>query len=197
MLGVSFLVGSLSRLNYNSSYGGASKDLIETTVSQIENGEIDRVMSVLRRLNLDYKPTYENRAHYDELVRDAVEQMKGLADLDGTRWDASPFTRETWNGHWENDTGFWLVIKRNGEFQITRSGDTPPQIDKLIISDDFKSLAFIEGNQWSHELKLVNKFEATHTWKSLNNGSTWQSETLHKLVRATSEQRAFTLQSGE
>lgn len=29
-------------------------------------------MSVRRRLNLDYQPTYENRAHYHELVHEAV-----------------------------------------------------------------------------------------------------------------------------
>jgi len=75
-MGVAFLVGRLSRLNYNAWYGSASKDLIDTTVAQIEDGNIDRTMSVLRRLKLDYQPTYENRAHYDELVSEAVSQMK-------------------------------------------------------------------------------------------------------------------------
>src|SRR6056297_1781229 len=95
-MGVAYLVGHLSRWNYNAWYGCASKDLVETTVTQIEDGNIDRVMSVLRRLNLDYRPTYENRAHFDELVSEAVSQMNGDGDLQGTKWDPSTLTRETW-----------------------------------------------------------------------------------------------------
>jgi hypothetical protein len=76
-MGVAYIVGHLSRWNYNAWYGYASKELIDTMVTEVEDGNVDRVMSILRRLNLDYQPTYENRAHYDELVNEAVSQMKG------------------------------------------------------------------------------------------------------------------------
>jgi len=96
-MGVAYLVGDLSsRWTYNAWYGRASKELIDTTVTQIEDGNIDRVMSVLRRLRLDYHPTYENRAHYDELINEAVSQMKGDVDLPGPKWDTSLFTYEGW-----------------------------------------------------------------------------------------------------
>lgn len=194
-MGVAYIVGHLSHLNYNAWYGAASKDLIETTVTQIEDGNIDRVMSVLRRLKLDYRPTYENRAHYDDLVNEAVTQMKDNQGLRGTKWDTSPFTRETWIGHWENDTGFWIVINHILDFDIVRSGDNMPKMTNVVMPDDCGSLTFTEGDRWRHELTLKNKYEATHVWRDLTNGSVWRTETLHKLRRATPEQRAFTQQN--
>lgn len=194
MFGVAFIVGNMLRFNYNSSYGGATKDLVDTTIAQIEDGRLDRVISVLRRLKLDYKPTYENRAHYDDLVRDAVEQMRGQAELRGTKFDTSAFTGDSWIGHWENDTGFWLIITQLGDLQITRSGDNLPKMEKVVVADDFSSLSFVEGDHWRHELKLVNKYEAIHTWRDLRNDTVWRSSTLYKLIRTTPEQRAYTQQ---
>src|SRR4051812_42704454 len=74
--GVAFLVGSLQRLNYNAWYGGATKGLIDTTISQLEAGHMDRVLLSLKDLQSKYEPTYENRAHYDTLVTATVEDMK-------------------------------------------------------------------------------------------------------------------------
>jgi len=194
-MGVAYLVGHLSRWNYNAWYGCASKDLVETTVTQIEDGNIDRVMSVLRRLNLDYRPTYENRAHFDELVSEAVSQMNGDGDLQGTKWDPSTLTRETWIGHWENDTGFWIVINHILDFDIVRSGDNMTKMANVSLSDDFTSLTFTEDDRWRHELTLKNKYESTHVCRDLANNSVWRTDTLHKLRRATPEQRAFTQQT--
>ncbi len=184
-MGVACLVGYLSRFNYNAWYGGASKDLIDTTITQLEDGKIDRVMSVLRRLNLDYQPTYENRAHYDELVNEAVSQMKADHDLQDTEWDTSPFTRDAWIGHWENDTGFWIVINHILELDIVRSGENMPKMTNVVVSDDFQSLTFTEGDRWRHELTFNNNYEATHAWRDLSNESVWQTDILHKLIRPT------------
>ena len=183
-MGVAYLVGHLSRWNYNAWYGGASKNLIETTIAEIEDGNIDRVMSVLRRLNLDYQPSYENRAHYDKHINEAVIQMRGDHELTGTKWNASPFTRQTWLGHWQNETGFWIVINHILEFDIVRSGNDMPKITKVVVSDDFKSLMFTEGDQWRHEVTLKNKYEAIHVWRRLDDGTVWKTDELHKLVRA-------------
>lgn len=194
-MGVAYIIGHMSRWNYNASYGGASKSLIETTVTQIEDGNIDRVMSVLRRLDLDYRPTYENRAHYDELVNEAVLQMQGDHDLSDTKWDTSPFTRETWLSHWESDTGFWMVISHVSEFEIVRSGDNPASMTNIEISDDFRSLTFTEGDDWKHELTLDNKYEARHVWRQQSDGRVWKTESLYRLRRATPQERAFTQQA--
>ena len=49
--GVAAIIGMLFELNYNAWYGSATKDLINTTVEQVEDGQLDRVMTVLRSLN--------------------------------------------------------------------------------------------------------------------------------------------------
>lgn len=74
--GVAFLVGSLTRLNYNAWYGGATQELIDTTISELEAGNVDRVLVSLRTLKAKYEPTYENRAHYDKLVKETTEKMR-------------------------------------------------------------------------------------------------------------------------
>jgi hypothetical protein len=193
-MGVAYIVDHLSQFNYNAWYGGASKDLVDTVISEVEDGNLDRVMSVLRRLNLDYQPTYQNRARYDELVNEAVTQMKGDHDLVNTKWDTSPFTRDTWVGHWEDDTGYWIVINWLGKFDIARSGDNMTAISDVSISDDRRNLAFAEGDRWRHELTLTDKCTATHVWLDLTDNSVWQINTIHKLRRATPAERAFTKQ---
>ncbi len=195
-IGVAFIDGSLARLSYNAWYGHASKDLVDTMITQIEDGNLDRVMKVLRRLNLDYQPTYENRAHYDELVNEAVMQMKAEHDLAGSKWDMSPFTAEAWLGHWEDDTGFWMVITEGiDQLKIVRSGDNPPAIRDVKLSEDSRTLTFNEGDRWHHEMTMENKYGATHIWREANTENIWQTDHLHKLVRATPEQKRFTQQT--
>jgi hypothetical protein len=70
------LASILERFNYNAWYGFASKDLIHSIVEKTEAGEIDQILDVLKKLDKDFYPTYENRAHYDELVDQAVKEMK-------------------------------------------------------------------------------------------------------------------------
>ena len=75
--GVAALVGSLERFNSNAWFGLASKELVDTTIAELEAGNEDRVLSSLRAFQQKYSPTYENRARYDQLVEDTVFQMRG------------------------------------------------------------------------------------------------------------------------
>jgi hypothetical protein len=70
-----------------------------------------------------------------------------------------------------------------------------PKMTDVQLSDDFKTLTFTEGDPWRRELTLDNKYEATHVWRRLADGSVWRTDTLHKLIRATATQRAFTQQT--
>lgn len=63
------------RFNYNAWYGGATHDLIRTSVLQIEDGHLERVLKVWRGLDEQYHPTYENRANYNVLVEEATKRM--------------------------------------------------------------------------------------------------------------------------
>src|SRR6266498_1607252 len=63
---VAFCVWTLTTViigfNYNAWYGGATGELISTSLHQIEEGKFDRVLKVWRGLDQQYHPTYENRA---------------------------------------------------------------------------------------------------------------------------------------
>ena len=74
--GVAWLAAQLCRLNYNAWYGSASKRLIDTTITQIESGDHEVLLRELKQLQADFRPTYENRAHYDELVKQSVERIQ-------------------------------------------------------------------------------------------------------------------------
>jgi len=110
---VSALSSLLTRFNYNAWYGGATGDLVSTSLQQIEDGHLDRVLKVWRGLDQQYRPTYENRARYDELVKKATARMRGTTPIEiGS--DGSVFSAETWLGHWEDGSGYWIVVNNTG-----------------------------------------------------------------------------------
>ena len=73
---VACFVGMLVELNYNAWYGSATKELLTTTIGQIEDGNLQRVLTVLRGLDAQYRPTREHRADYRALVNDATARMR-------------------------------------------------------------------------------------------------------------------------
>lgn len=74
---VAWMTAQLMRLSYNAWYGFSSKMLIETTIEKLEAGDTETVLKELKILQKEYKPTDENRAHFDELVRQTVKRMQG------------------------------------------------------------------------------------------------------------------------
>ncbi len=69
---VAFVVGTFENFNANAWYGSASKELVDTTLLELEAGHSDKVIQELRVLQSKFQPTYENRARYDELVDEYV-----------------------------------------------------------------------------------------------------------------------------
>ncbi len=59
--GVAFIVGSLDRLQSNVYFAGATKDLIQNTIIELENDRADLVLTELRNLRDEFRPTYETR----------------------------------------------------------------------------------------------------------------------------------------
>ncbi len=66
--GVAWIVGSLDRMQSNIYFSEATKDLIQNTIIELENGKSDLVLDKLRELRSDFRPTYETRDDYDVLV---------------------------------------------------------------------------------------------------------------------------------
>jgi hypothetical protein len=74
---VAFLGGSLTEnLNANSYFGYATKELIDSTLSELKAGNTDGVIAGLQQLQQHYRPTYENRAQYELLMQQAVSSMR-------------------------------------------------------------------------------------------------------------------------
>jgi hypothetical protein len=193
---VSALWSALSYFQYNSDFGFATKELIEASIEQTEDGHLDRVLKAWRGLNTQYRPTYENRAHYPELAAEATALIRGeKLFVAGTRWDAPAFDRRTWVGHWENDTGYWIVVDPG--LDVWRSGNPPEKMQAASLSDDFKNLTFREGGQWRHTLTLDDKYGLTHEWFDLTRHAVWRTEPMYKLIRATEEQRPMTRQGAK
>lgn len=78
-LATSFLlaagVGSFERFNSNAWFGEASKNLIDTTIDEIERGDTERLLKELKALQEQYQPTYEHRARYDELIKEFLSRL--------------------------------------------------------------------------------------------------------------------------
>ena len=112
----------------------------------------------------------------------------------GSEWDVSIFSEATWKGHWQNDSGFWLVIESSLPVRVLRSGDPPTRMHSVSLSTDSKTLKFHEGDQWSHTLTLKNKNEAGHEWFDLKQQTIWKTDAMHKLVQASEDQKRPTQQ---
>ena len=66
--GVAWIVGSLDRLQSNIYFSEATKDLIQNTIIELENDRADDVLTELRVLRDDFRPTYETRDDFDVLI---------------------------------------------------------------------------------------------------------------------------------
>ena len=188
----------LTRFNYNAWYGGATGDLISTSLQEIEDGHLDRVLTVWRGLEQQYRPTYENRANYDELVKEATSRMRGDTPIEpGSAWNASVFRSETWLGHWEDGFGYWIVINDIGRsLDVLQSGQPRAKVHDVSVSPDFRVLKFKEGDQWLHTLTLKNKYEASCEWFDLQKEEVRETRPVYKLIRASDDQKAMTQPDG-
>ncbi len=201
---VSSLVCFFTHMSYNQEFGYATKDLIETSVKEVDDGHLERVLKVWRGLDRQYDPTYEtHHPAYSDLVTEAAARMRGETPIaPHSRWDVPALGRQTWVGHWEDDTGYWIVINDLGrpfDFDIRRSGDRATPMESVSVSADFKVLKFKEnfgeGCHWLHTLTLKNKYEATHEWSDSKKKVAGRTQSMHKLRRATEEEKQMTQRS--
>jgi hypothetical protein len=193
---VSSLVCYFTHMYYNQEFGYATKDLIETSLKEIEDGQLERVVKVWRGLNQQYDPTYEtHHPAYSALVNEATARMRGETPIaPHSRWDVPVLGRRTWVGHWENDSGYWIDVTDFGRLDIWPSGDPPTRMQSVSVSDDFRVLTFKEAGHWLHTLTLKNKYEATHEWFDLEKQAVWLIEPMNKLRMATAEKKQMTQQ---
>ena len=92
-------VGNLGgEFNANSYFATANQTLINTTIDELDHSHMPQVLASLRQLQDQYHPNYENRSHYDELVSQAVTQMKMASAASRHAATASDGRVEMWRG---------------------------------------------------------------------------------------------------
>lgn len=74
--GVAALVGTLRTFEANAYFSTATKQLLTESVAQLKTGHTLPVTRAWMRANEQFHPTYENRAHYQQIVDEAVSDMK-------------------------------------------------------------------------------------------------------------------------
>jgi len=82
---VAFSVGMIAMFRANAWFGTATDRLIKATVSELEKGNVDTVVTELKELSSQYRPTYEDRARYDMLVEEAVSRMQSRHNGAGSK----------------------------------------------------------------------------------------------------------------
>ena len=74
--GVAALVGALQDFNANVYFSEATKNLLDASVTQLKAGKSEVVVREWAHASEEFHPTYENRAHYRQIVDRAIEGMK-------------------------------------------------------------------------------------------------------------------------
>lgn len=97
---IAWAVGSVEQFNCNAWYGVASKDLIDNTVTELQEGNVDDVVTQLKVLSDKLQPTYENKADFDRLVAEyvyAISDSPVLRERNDPRWaDNVPESHRKW-----------------------------------------------------------------------------------------------------
>jgi hypothetical protein len=75
-LGFAFMSSSLQQFNSNRYFTTASKELLEASTQQLRAGRTEVVLREWTRANEEFRPTYEDRARYKEIVDQAISGMK-------------------------------------------------------------------------------------------------------------------------
>ena len=97
------------------------------------------------------------------------------------------YTLKTWQGTWEDGTGFWLKIEVNGEDLVfERSGEQPDSPTKFTvesISEDYSEIRIIERSDYAHyrhTLKLTKDNQLQRESYDLDENAVWGNDILNK-----------------
>ncbi|GAA5497492.1 hypothetical protein Rhal01_03688 [Rubritalea halochordaticola] len=106
---------------------------------------------------------------------------------DRTDNENNQYYLKTWQGTWEDGTGFWLKIKVNGEDLVfERSGEQPDSPTKFTvesISEDYSEIRIIERSDYAHyrhTLKLTKDNQLQRESYDLDQNAVWGNDILNK-----------------
>lgn len=188
-----FLMSWVTKISTLQPAAESVHALVDTTISQLEDGDIPRVLAVLRDLNNDYKPITRAQESYLKELNTANATLQSKAALDVNLTENSPFHKETWCGFWNNDSTNWFSIAPNYvHYDIYRDGIPPRTMTSITISEDFITLQFQEQSRFRHTLTLKNKYLAEHEIYNLETKKVEKKEPMWRLVLPTQTQMQYT-----
>ncbi len=124
------------------------------------------------------------------LVLTSCSERNSKSGSDASQVDSSDskvYSAITWDGKWEDGTGFWLKISLNGEaMNFARSGeqvDSPTKFTVESISKDFTVLTIIEKSDsvhYRHTLTLVSPKKLKRTSFDIDENAMWGEDVLTK-----------------
>lgn len=74
--GIAALIGGLQSFNANAYFTFATKELLQASIEHLRAGKTEVVLREWVRAEAEFHPTYENRAHYQQTVEQAIKGMK-------------------------------------------------------------------------------------------------------------------------
>lgn len=184
-----FLMSWVTKISTVQPVAESIHGLVDTTISKLEDGDVQKVLAVLRDLNNDYKPVTRVQESYLKELNTANTTLKSKEALDINLTENSPFHKETWCGFWNNDSTNWFSIAPNYvHYDIYRDGVPPITMTSVTVSEDFKTLQFQEQSRFRHTLTLKNKYLADHEIYNLETKKIERVEPMWRLVLPTPEQ---------
>ncbi|MFC5049055.1 hypothetical protein ACFPK9_15865 [Rubritalea spongiae] len=66
----------VTKLQYNSDFGGATKQLVDTSAEALQAGRYDDVSREFQKISEELDVSYEYKANYSELAEGAAESLK-------------------------------------------------------------------------------------------------------------------------
>jgi hypothetical protein len=170
-LAMIFLMAWVTKIGLVQNNSESIHAVLEASISELEDGRVERTLSLLRDLNRGYKPVTRVQENYLNSLNETAVLLTNRAELDPNILANTPFTKESWR---------------------TAEGVAPVKMASVSVSEDFKKLQFQESDLYRYTLTLENKYQASVEIYHLDSRETEKIQTLRKLVLPTAEQMKYT-----
>ena len=196
-LAMVFLMSWVTKMSLLQRHSGSVHTLLDATISELEDGRVERTLYLLRDLNGGYKPLTRIQESYLRSLQGTATLLTNAEPLDPNLLANTPFDKESWAGYWQGDSGSGFLIRPNySQYDVYRDrsaeGVAPVKLASVSVSEDFKTLQFQEADLYRYTLSLNNKYQASVEIYHLDTRASAASQTLWKLVLPTAEQMKYT-----
>lgn len=188
-----FLMSWITKIEILSPTAESLHKFIETVSDKLEDGNIQKTLSILKVYDAQYDKTTSAQEKYLSELENIPAKLKANEPAYLPEDQNATFSKETWNGLWSNDRTNWFYISPNyANYDIFKDGKPPVTMIKVSVSEDFTLLSFQDSDKFRHTLKLHNKYQAEHECYDLLNKKIITNETITKFVFPSEDQMKYT-----